>query len=228
MKAVAFDLGDTLVEYEGVPLNWEAHYSEALGNLAAFLGVAVNADQLDRAGTVLRRCNTRLHPRVEEIAFATILRDIGHSFGVEGEHDEVSGATAFFRIFRQRLRCFADTQPALRRLRQHGLQIGVFTDVPYGMPSALVHEDLREAGLARAFDVVLTSRDVGFRKPAVATLAALARKLGCAPFELIHVGNERKDIEVARAFGCSAVLLDRRGHGTNWGQDRTVAALDEL
>jgi hypothetical protein len=28
MKAFAFDLGDTLVEYEGVPLNWEEHYPE--------------------------------------------------------------------------------------------------------------------------------------------------------------------------------------------------------
>jgi hypothetical protein len=32
MKALAFDLGDTLVEYEGLPLSWEAHYPEALAS----------------------------------------------------------------------------------------------------------------------------------------------------------------------------------------------------
>ncbi len=38
MKAIAFDLGDTLVEYEGMPLSWVEHYPEALRNLAAFWG----------------------------------------------------------------------------------------------------------------------------------------------------------------------------------------------
>jgi hypothetical protein len=34
MKAVAFDLADTLTEYEGFPLSWEARYDEALSCLA--------------------------------------------------------------------------------------------------------------------------------------------------------------------------------------------------
>ena len=38
MKAVAFDLGDTLVEYAGLPPSWEAHYDAALKMLAEFIG----------------------------------------------------------------------------------------------------------------------------------------------------------------------------------------------
>lgn len=228
LKAVAFDLGDTLVEYEGVPLNWEALYPEALANLAAFLGVAANAEQLVRASEVLRRYNTRLHPRVEEVAFARILSGLARCFGVERELEELAAARAFFRVFRRRLRCFPDTRPALAGLRSRGLRLGVFTDVPYGMPSELVEEDLRVTNMVGVFDAFLTSRDVGVRKPAVATLQALARQLGCAPSAMMHVGNERKDIDVARAFGCRAVLLDRARAGVQWGQDQTINSLAEL
>lgn len=229
LKAVAFDVGDTLVEYEGVPLNWEAHYPAALAELAAHLHVACAADQLNRACAVLRRYNTRLAPRANEVAFAQIARELAPCFGARFDSaDELPAATAFFRIFRQRLRCFPETRPAFATLRARGLKIGAFTDVPYGMPRELVLDDLRTAGLADAFDVLLTSRDTGFRKPAPVTLQRLAESLGCSPGEISHVGNERKDIDVARAFGCCAILLDRARHRPDWGQDRTIASLAEL
>jgi putative hydrolase of the HAD superfamily len=59
MKAVAFDLGDTLVEYEGMPLSWEEHYPAALAQLAAFLGTTVHAPTIEAGCAVLRRYNTR-------------------------------------------------------------------------------------------------------------------------------------------------------------------------
>jgi putative hydrolase of the HAD superfamily len=229
LKAVAFDIGDTLVEYEGVPLNWEAHYPAALRELARHLCVPCTAEQLDRACAVLRRYNTRLNPRTHEVAFAQIARELAPCLGVNFEScDELPAAMAFFRIFRQRLRCFPDTRPAFATLRARGLKIGAFTDVPYGMPRELVLDDLGTAGLAGACDVLLTSRDAGFRKPAAVTLQRLAESLGCEAGEIIHVGNERKDIDVARAFGCRAILLDRTGHRPNWGQDRTIGSLAEL
>jgi putative hydrolase of the HAD superfamily len=227
-RAFAFDLGDTLVEYEGFPLSWEPHYPDALRNLAAFLQVDVTDKALEKACAVLRRFNTRLQPRETEVSFSTILRDLVVCLGRSDPVDELAGATAFFKIFRQRLRCFDDTRPALASLRQKRMKIGVFTDVPYGMPTALVREDLREAGLADAFDALLTSRDAGYRKPAATSLRALAAALQCGPTEMVYVGNERKDIEAARAFGCQSVLLVRSGDAPAWGQDRTIRSLTEL
>ena len=137
-------------------------------------------------------------------------------------------ATAFFRIFRQRLHCFPEVKTALRKLRQNSMKIGIFTDVPYGMPRDLVLEDIRAASLEDSFDVLLTSRDIGSRKPAVKTLAALAGQLVCQAHEMVYVGNEKKDVEAAQAFGCYSILIDRKPHGLNWGQDRTITSLDEL
>ena len=228
MKAIAFDLGDTLVEYEGVPLNWEAHYPEALGGLAAFLGVTADSDRLARACAVLRRYNTRINPREEEVSFAVILGELVKSFDATVEADEVACARSFFRIFRQRLRCFPDTRAAIEALRRKNLKVGVFTDVPYGMPRQLVLEDVSGAGLEDSFDVLMTSRDAGFRKPSVATLGSLARMLNCSAHEIAYVGNEKKDVEVAQAFGCYSILIDRKRHGSDWGQHRTITSLFEL
>jgi putative hydrolase of the HAD superfamily len=229
MKAIAFDLGDTLVEYEGMPLSWVEHYPEALRNLAVFLGLSVDDAQIERGSLVLRRYNTRLNPRETEFPFSVILAELLPCLGLATtSENESSCATAFFRIFRQRLRCFPETKTALQKLRQNRVNIGIFTDVPYGMPRELVLEDLRAASLETFSDRLLTSREVGFRKPSVKTLQALADQMGCEAREMTHVGNERKDVEVAKALGCLSILVDRTGRGADWGQDRTITSLHEL
>jgi putative hydrolase of the HAD superfamily len=228
MKAIAFDLGDTLVEYEGVPLSWEEHYPEALENLAAFLGLNADSDRVVRACAILRRYNTRINPREEEVSFAIILGELMKSFDAPGEADEIACARSFFRIFRQRLRCFPEAKAAVDALRRKNLKVGVFTDVPYGMPRQLVVDDVIDAGLEHSFDVLMTSRDAGFRKPSVATLGSLAGMLDCRAHEMAYVGNEKKDVEVALAFGCRSILIDRKRHGCDWGQHRTITSLSEL
>lgn len=226
--AVIFDLGDTLLEYEGLPLNWEAHYPDALRALAAQLSLAPGPAQIHAACSVLRRFNTRLHPRRHEIEFAQLLAEISRGLGGSASADPLSCARAFFSVFRQRLRAFPDARPALAALRQRGCKIGIFTDVPYGMPREFVLDDVRDAGLEGLFDVLATSTDIGWRKPSPQTLEHLARILLCTPASMIHVGNERKDVEVAKAFGCPAILLNRGGPAADWGQDRTISLLSEL
>jgi putative hydrolase of the HAD superfamily len=228
IEAWAFDLGDTLVEYEGVPLSWVDHYDEALVQFAVHLGVAPTPSGLAAGRAVLRRYNTRLNPRPDEVPFAIIAGELAASFGRFAPIDEVASARAFFRIFRQRLRAFADTRPALSRLRADGRPIGVLTDVPYGMPRELVLDDLRQAELDDLVDVLLTSREAGSRKPAPAALGALAAALAMPPARLAYVGNERKDIDAARAAGCVAILLDRAGDSPAWGQHATIRSLTEL
>lgn len=228
MDAFVFDLGDTLVEYEGLPPSWVEHYPEALSHLASYLGAAPGPAEVDSACRVLRRYNTRLFPRENEVHFAQILADLARCFGVDPVGDPDEAARAFFSVFRQRLRPFPDAGPALAALSERGARIAVFTDVPYGMPRALVLEDIRQSGLEGSFGLIVTSGDVGLRKPAPATLASVAGRLGLQAAQITHVGNEQKDVDVARAFGCAAVLVDRSGWFPVWGQDRTIRSLMEL
>lgn len=228
IAAWAFDLGDTLVEYDGVPLSWVDHYPDALARLAEHLGRVATTPQVAAGCAILRKYNTRLNPRPDEVPFDVIAAEIAACFGVDAPQDEIAAARAFFAVFRQRLRNFPDARPALAALRAAGVKVGVFTDVPYGMPRELVADDLRAAGLGDLVDVLATSRDAGCRKPAPATLLGLARALGVPAARLAYVGNERKDVEAARAAGCTAILLDRAGAGPAWGQHRTIRSLAEL
>ncbi|MGC4044064.1 MAG: HAD family hydrolase [Armatimonas sp.] len=229
-RAIAFDLGDTLIEYEGIPLNWEAHYPEALTNLSAALDIQLNGEQLEQGCEVLRRANTRLYPREHEITFAALLTELLECLGMPGSspYEESACTQAFFDVFRQKLRCFPEVPETLSTLRRRGVRLGIYTDVPYGMPTALIQADLLATGLEGAVDVLLTSYDTGLRKPTAGALQLLVGQLACHPAALIHVGNERKDIQVAKAVGCTSVLIDRAGQGHDWGQDYTISSLTQL
>jgi putative hydrolase of the HAD superfamily len=228
MKVIAFDLGDTLVEYEGLPLSWEAHYPDALAKLADFLRIAPTAEQVTQACAALRQYNTRINPRTHEVPFSIILDELLLRFGHGAAVEEIGAATAFFHVFRQRLRCFPDVRTTLEGLRDGGTKIAVFTDVPYGMPRELVLDDVRQTSLTDLFDVFITSRDIGWRKPSPVTLKAIAERLSCEADAMTYVGNERKDIDAALAFGCRSILLDRRGPPKDWGQYRSISSLTEL
>jgi FMN phosphatase YigB (HAD superfamily) len=77
------------------------------------------------------------------------------------------------------------------------------------MSRELVKEDVTAAGIAERFDVLITSRDVGLRKPSLVTLHRSAEALSCQIHDMVHVGNERKDVEVAKTCGCPSILIDR-------------------
>lgn len=230
MKNICFDLGDTLVEYEGLPPSWEDHYPEALRAMALDLGKVPSDEQIANACRVLRQFNTRLFPRTDEVRFMVILEKLFPELGIPmvAALAEERASRAFFSVFRRRLRCFPDTLPALQRLRAQGCRIGVFTDVPYGMPVALVEEDVALAGLYAMVDVLICSPQVGKRKPAKETLAFLASELKSDPADMLYVGNEEKDIRAAKNFGCAALLLDRAGENPEWGQDRSLRTLSEV
>ncbi len=223
-----FDLGDTLVEYAGVPLNWERHYPEALAALAAQWGVRPTSSGIEAGTAVLRRHNTRLSPRVFEVSFDAICAELAEALGASGCGGGLESARAFFGVFRRRLSAFADAVPTLSQLRGRGCPIAVLTDVPYGMPRILVEGDLLETGLTGLVDRLLTSAEAGCRKPGPDGLLRLVTEAGVPPSHAMYVGNECKDIEAARAAGITSVLLDRGNRAPGWGEDVRIRTLTEL
>jgi HAD superfamily hydrolase (TIGR01509 family) len=61
-------------------------------------------------------------------------------------------------------------------------------------------------GLAGAFRTVLAGDDGPPPKPAPDGVLEIARRLGCAPRQLLVVGDSPLDVEAARAAGAGAVL----------------------
>jgi putative hydrolase of the HAD superfamily len=96
------------------------------------------------------------------------------------------------------------------------------------MPREFVEHDIQSAGIAGLFDALITSVEVGIRKPEPAGYLALAAELGVQPTEMLFVGNEPKDVIGAARAGMTGVFLDRTNSGENHGQYFTIAALTEI
>ena len=106
------------------------------------------------------------------------------------------------------------------------MKIGALTDVAYGMENRNFLWDIE--AVRGYFDAVLTSVDVGYRKPNKAGFLELLRSLEVSPAEMVYVGDEEKDIAGANAAGIVSVLIDRDGKNPDFGQDFTVKSLTHI
>jgi putative hydrolase of the HAD superfamily len=225
-------LGDTLVEYHGVPLSWQSEYPSALAALSARIGVRPTDAQLARSNDVLLRFNTRVTPRAHEVDDRELFGEVMAALGAVAPlapQDFDDGVDAFFSVFRGAARVTPGAAETVSALMASGVRVGVLTDVAYAMPRRLVADDLARAGLGALAASTLTSSDVGRRKPDPAGFHVLAERLGASASEMVFVGNERKDVEGALAAGARAVLLWRdEMPAPPWGQQLTVPSLAGL
>ncbi len=226
-RVLAFDMGETLTHYEGIPLNWSEHYREGLSAAFAAAGIHLPEEAIPPCCDVLRRYNTRINPREREVSsddiFAAVLDECGLGWAKAAKLTD-----GYFSYFRQRCRPYPETEHALRALSDKGYYMAILTDVPYGMPRRFVEEDLVQAGIRKYFGLLLTSVETGYRKPSGRTFTYLADRLGIAASDLAYVGNEKKDIEGANSVGGYSILIDRTGKGESYGERRRIGSLNEL
>lgn len=228
IRAIGFDLGETLLFYHDTPLNWGAKYPDALAAVAKSCRAKPTAVQFACAQEILTQHNTRVVPRTREVPAAAILGSVLEAWALDPATHADTAIEAFFSFFQQHLCAYPETIPVLQTLRAHGITTGILTDVPYGMPRTLVERDIAGAGIAGLFDVLLTSVEVGVRKPEPAGYLELAQRLGIAPDQMLYVGNEAKDVIGARRAGAMSALLDRNGTGENHRQNFTISTLTDL
>lgn len=226
IKAVGFDLGETLIYNKDIPLSWQGLYRQALSAVSERCGYDPGEARFAVAESILARYNTRLNPRIVECPSDIILSEILNAWGLSPIQHLHTATETFFSFFRQDIGVYEDVTPMLLHFKSFGVPIGILTDVPYGMPRRFVESDV--APFVDYVDVLLTSVDTGFRKPDPRGYLQLADKLGVIPQQLAYTGNEPKDIEVAKAAGSIAIFLDRENSGVSHGEDLRITSLLEL
>ncbi|MCL4078908.1 HAD-IA family hydrolase [Coriobacteriia bacterium Es71-Z0120] len=106
-----------------------------------------------------------------------------------------------------RWRPYPDVAPAVTALRDAGIMTGIISNWDRRLASLI--EGL---GLGGMFDVVVSSADVGLRKPDPRVFVLACERLGVAPEEAVHVGDHHyADVLGARAVGMTPVLIQRTG-----------------
>lgn len=111
----------------------------------------------------------------------------------------------------------------LAELQGLGLRLAVVSNF-----DTTLRRVLAAAGLARHVDVVLSTAELGIRKPDPAVYAEAARRLDSVPGRVLHVGDDPiGDVDAALAAGYrAAVLVD--GHPGPAARRPRIAALPEL
>jgi putative hydrolase of the HAD superfamily len=119
---------------------------------------------------------------------------------------------------------FPDAAPALRELRERGLALVVVSNWDCSL-----REVLGSTGLAPLLDGVVTSAEVGTRKPDPALFGVALQVAGADPADAVHVGDSPgNDVAGARAAGIRAVLLDRDGRDEAPPGVQAIARLGDL
>ena len=116
---------------------------------------------------------------------------------------------------------YPDVRDTLAVLRESGLKLAVVSNWDPRLP-----ELLRRLGLARLFDALVYSSEVGVEKPDPRIFEEALRRLEVEPGMALHVGDGRlEDVEGAQAVGMRALHLTR---GRGAGELRDLASLPGL
>jgi HAD superfamily hydrolase (TIGR01509 family) len=122
---------------------------------------------------------------------------------------------------------YEETNATLEALRNH-VTVAVITNGPLDMQL----DKLEQHGHDRHFELFLASGELGYGKPDPRIFAHACDKLGVAPQDAWHIGdNLATDVAGAKAAGLTAVWLNRDGAIREDGQprpDHEITSLTEL
>ena len=203
LRAAIIDLDGTLIDTVG-------DFEAALSGMLSDLGLpAVGSAFIRRTvgkGSEYLISRTLAEAGGEEAMFerAWALYQ-GHYRRINGQHSEV----------------FPGVREGLSALRDRGWPLVCLTN----KPGAFAQPLLATKGLDGFFAQVFGGDAFARKKPDPMPLIEACRVLGCAPAEVLMVGDSSNDAAAARAAGCPVVLLS---HGYNHGEPVEAVGADAV
>jgi 2-haloalkanoic acid dehalogenase type II len=145
---------------------------------------------------------------------------LAHAFTECGHDVElVEAAFAAFHAARNRVELYPDVDAALDRLAAHA-PLAALTNG---------NADLAQIGLHHRFVFALCAREHGSAKPEADIFHAACARLGVAPHEVLHVGDDSElDIVGAARAGLRTCWINRRGEDWTHCDVRPDLIVDHL
>lgn len=221
IRAVVFDAGGTLMEYRSMPHCWSDFYTAAFQGAKKRLSLPISDNDIYEAAEILKSFNPRINYREEEIPPEKIFCEAVKNWRCDFSLSEL--INIFFSEFNLEAYIYPETVQILKKLKEKGFIITVFTDVASAMPDEMHKGFFKE--LLPYFDMYVSSQSCGYRKPDPKGLTDIQNRFGLSEKEMIFIGDEKKDIDTAKRFGCLSVLVSRDRKYSDYGQDFSVSDL---
>ena len=205
IRAVLFDLGGTLYDYETL----EPGNRESLMALAGWAGVEASLNEIVRANrNAMRRVFNAYLPQpfyLHRDLFRDTLIETLSEFGVRLEEESFDRYRTLLQCCHIRdLRLREGVLETLATLRARGIALGIVSNIDEDQLGYLS----KAGGLLACFDWMLSSEAAGSCKPDPGIFREALRRAGCAPDDALFVGDTlRQDIAGANQAGMRSVLL---------------------
>ncbi|MBN2499700.1 MAG: HAD family hydrolase [Anaerolineales bacterium] len=101
---------------------------------------------------------------------------------------------------------FAGVSQTLKTLKQKGYLLGIITDT--ANPVYIKLNWFEKNGMGAVWDSIISSHEIGMRKPCPAIYHAALRQLGLRPGQSVFVGHKASELAGARAVGMKTVAFN--------------------
>jgi HAD superfamily hydrolase (TIGR01662 family) len=213
IKAVFFDLGDTLWHLPNLPPP-DAIRGETMrrvGGLVKSWGYDMAVGERRMIGrdirlTIEKATREAFHGDCIEPDYTRICQEIAKSHDIEIDREQAATLWDTWNLgglFLGR-ELFPDVTPTLEELARRGYRLASITNRGYG--GERFWEEVRAFRLDQIFEDIAVSCDIGYLKPHPAIYEHALGKMGVAAEESVMVGdNMRADVEGSKALGMTAV-----------------------
>lgn len=97
------------------------------------------------------------------------------------------------------------TRNLIKKCKDEGCKVACFTDLPSAFPEYMFKRDIAE--IIELFDLYVSSKTCGYRKPNKAGIEYIASKFGIDVKQILFVGDEEKDYNTARNSNCDFMFI---------------------
>lgn len=208
-KAVIFDLGSTLIEYEKVPWPELGRHCNASGwRFLKEQGLEIpDEEPFNQAFEATKAAYRRIaEETMQEWTVPQVAREFFAKLGLQ---DSDGLERAFFEAYYQpvakQIFVFDDALETLKRVRERFGMIGLVSNTIF--PEETHRRELKRFGIEPLLDFAVFSSTFKLRKPHPDIFYKAANLAGVAPSECVYVGDRfREDVEGPAAIGMNAVL----------------------
>lgn len=214
IRAVLFDLDGTLWSLLPPREDWAPITAIQAAALAPhFRRLGVQADPGEFVTRFFADLNATLSPPTQDFSepswypvLERVTAGMGHGFDRD-DASTIFDALNGVPFSTLGISAYPDAAEVLERLRGAGLLIGAVTNNP--KPGHVLSSHARDLGLPDVFDVIVSSWELGWRKPHRVPFETALAALGVAAHEAAHVGDSyMNDIAPALELGMTAIYRD--------------------